>query len=216
MTITKTKIYGVLAGLGLTTASSFGNVILTVAPRNAGGVTITASGFLNIDSRFRFNNDFVGASIGSPAEYDLNGFDSESRPNVNLERVTISDSVSVMNVNPLGTSRFDSITYGSFGNGLEISPSLINVNFVSLYNTVNDSNFNNNNRRPADTVFNFDFLITDNDGDLSDYIDGFVMWDSDIFSSGSGQTVTFNVIPEPMSSTLLSLGALGLLARRKR
>jgi len=190
----------VLALMGLSSAS----VVFTVEALTGGGVTLTASGSIDISA---MTNHRDGTVASASYEVDATGFRAYNSSDYEIWTVA-SPTFNTA----LGSINYDTLDLGSHGNGITMSSTLFGVfgadasaGFADGVNTL-----------PSQTVFEFDFVLTDNDGSLSDYTDGLVLWDSNGVGTTGGEQITFSVVPEPSSAMLLGLASLSLFTRRRR
>ena len=199
---TKTKVLGTIGLLAGSSLNSGAQVLLTVEEIDTGGVSFTASDSIDT-SNFNWAFDGMGSGLNLAI---LDGNDLIVDNGDVSEVYTLSGAdVAAHGLNIF----YDAIDGGQLSNSFAFS----SLTF-QLFGTAADSD----GMSPALSTFNFDFVLTDNDGDINDYTDGLVLWDSNGFDTEGGQTVTFavNSVPEPSSTALLGLGAMGLLVRRKR
>ena len=188
--------------LSLSTGLASSSVILSVSEDQSGnGIIINSSGNLDFSSATWIQD---GNTFGSAV------FISEDVINLTpafTPTETYFFSGSTVN-STLSRTVYDTLSRGSFGNTFTT---------LGAFFTLNTQGGLNDDAAPSQSIFNFDFVLTDIDGRLEDYVDGEVIWDSNGNASG-GEQVSFSVaepIPEPSSSALLAAAALsGLLWRR--
>lgn len=178
----------------------YGSVVLTVEPIN-GGVTVTASGSIDVSGV-----EFDGWESDLPLDGDqfINGRldiveDGSIAEIWNIPEASIA--IGVQNV------FFEDVDFGTAGNG-------INIATDSLW--IAGASASDDNMAPVETVFEFDWVATDTNGSLDDYVDGFILWDSNGFGFEGGQTISFQVVPEPNSLALLLIGSLALVSSRRK
>ena len=208
---TKIKVLEILGLLAGSSLSSGAQVLLTLEEIDTGGVSVTASGSINT-SAFTFLDDLENDDGGN-----VFGFLSVDSFLINRsgdEEIFLAQGSEFNTFDtPFDFFFYDDFDIGSFGNAFQLIDTFDDNQFSLIgFNASRDRS------APALSTFNFDFVLTDNDGDIDDYSDGLVIWDSNGFDTEGGETITFSVVnvPEPSSSALLGLGAIGLLVRRKR
>ena len=186
-----------LSFTAMTTANA--GVTLTIQDNGAGGVTMMASGSIDV-STLSYSGDRTYTRPDDRNFGTSNFF--ASAPS------TVEEVWSHVGDTSFSSSfiSYDSINLGANGNGLGLS---------SLNLFIYDSSGTDDDLAPVQTVFNFDFVMTDNDGNISQYTDGQVIWDSNGFGTSGGETITIQVIPEPSIALLGGLGGLLLLRRRR-
>lgn len=185
-----------LASLAWTHAA----VNLTVADNGLGGITMTASGSIDVSSlSYLSDRNFTRAN---DRNFGTSNF-------VATAPSTIEETWSHTGDTSFSSSfiSYDSINLGSFGNGLALNSSAF-----FLY----DDDGLDNNAAPAASVFNFDFVMTDNDGSTSQYTDGQIIWDSNGFGTLGGETITISVIPEPSYAAFAAMIGLVTWLRKRR
>jgi len=106
---------------------------------------------------------------------------------------------------------FGSVDLGMNGAGIELRGIAAHSNnFINLVGGIAQ-----NDGFISTGVQNYDFTITDLDGDFSGYVDGHVIFDSNGALAG-GEQVLINVVPEPTALSLFGLGGCAFIARRRR
>lgn len=205
LSMTTYQILLAVLTLGLSSTFSPAAVILTVEENGTGGVTVTASG--SIDTSLfsdATHSDFTFAESGVQAWTGLRFWAYLDGTNVQ-ENWDWSGTGRFAGEGPSGSITYDSINLGTFGRGFWFDDD----DFTVVGDGATDDDI-----EPI-TIYDFDFVLTDNDGTLSQYTDGLVLWDSNGTDAG-GETVTMTVVPEPSSALLLGLTALGIATLRRQ
>ena len=167
-------------------------------PDGAGGFTLTASGFLDFDEfTFASNNfnSFQNTSVGQTIR------------TLRTNQPTSLYSAPGSEVNP---------TIGA--PVTQMSDVTATTPTFTLFNgSIRISGFNLNGGLTG--IVPFDFTMSDDfhRGDINEFVDGHVVWDSNGFATPGGQTITFRTtpVPEPSVALLGLFGAVFTLRRRR-
>lgn len=176
-------------------------VVLEVEEIPTGGVSVTASGTIEIHPEWHWAYDYE-LDIGQWSRWRTHSFNSGN------EIGALGEAWRGLNglyIPPMSNIAYRSYDLGSFGRGFFVTDDGFNIIYAGA---------SHNNAAPRETTFAFDFVLTDTDSTLSQYTDGQVLWDSNGLAEG-GQTITWKVIPEPSTIAFLALVGIAQLARRR-
>lgn len=182
----------------ITVSSASASVVMLAEPDGAGGFTLTASGFLDFD-------EFTFASNNTNTTADTR----------------VGQTIRTLRVNQ-PTSLY-------LAPGSEINPTIgapvtpmtdvagTTASFTLFNGSIRISGFNFNGGLTG--IVPFDFTMSDDfhRGDINEFVDGHVVWDSNGFATPGGQTITFRTtpVPEPSVALLGLFGAVFAFRRRR-